>query len=72
MPFLPRALMIGAGPPPHVHVLKPYPVTVRIVGPVLGSPLRRHIEKPIAPRNSSSPRPYRVYPIFESFLKKTL
>jgi hypothetical protein len=61
MPFLLRSLMIGAGPPPLVHVLKPYPVTVRIVGHVLDSPLRRHIEKPIAPRNSLEPYRGMIY-----------
>jgi len=63
VPFLPRSLMwMGAGaalcvisaipfhcPALPVHVPEPYPVSERMVGPILVSPLRRHVEKPISP-----------------------
>ena len=62
-PFLPRSLMrMGAGaagcvipaipfhgPALAVHVPEPYPVSERVVWPILVSPLRRHVEKPISP-----------------------
>ena len=61
-PFLPRSLMrMGAGaagcvisaipfhnPALPVHVPESYPVTERTVWPILVSPLRCHVEKPIS------------------------